>query len=131
MISLVFGYIGRNTSENVFLNDLMGVFLAFFIISIEKPIAELVGERGLKFSVPQLQQDANSIKSEFEMPQMERNSSDEEWDDSEEEKWADKCTFDHLSINIYKYIYIHICLLYPYTIYTSLDCIDGQKKKRR
>ena len=108
MRNLVYGYIRTNTVDHVFVSQLIHLFLAYFIVYIEIPINHLF-ENGIKLSVPQLQEDAKLIKNEYQVPEIEEDSSDDEiikqakyvgdWD--EMQKWVDKCMFFGNFINIY------------------------------
>ena len=101
MTNLVYGYLRANTIHQVFVSDLINIFLAYFLVYIEKPIRELFNQNGIKLCVPQLEEDAKLIKNQYQIPETEPDSSDDDYYEQskylgeleEMEKWENKCMF--------------------------------------
>ena len=95
---LITGFIRANTTENVFVHDLIDLFFKFFILFLEIPCSDLFTEHGVKLLIPQLDEESKAIKDQFGMQEMENNSSDDEYIEhlksigewEETQKWRDK-----------------------------------------
>ena len=95
---LVSGFVRTNTTEHVFVSDLIYLFFRYFIVYLEISFSDLFTEHGVKLSIPQLDEESKAIKDEFDIQEMEHNSSDDdyiehlkfvgEWEETQ--KWGDK-----------------------------------------
>ena len=98
MTVLVCGYIRANTTDNVFVSDLIEIFLRYFGVYLEISFPDLLTEYGVKLSIPQLDEQSQAIKDQYEVQELEENSSDDDYiehakfagDWEEIQKWEDK-----------------------------------------